>query len=362
MSVILLNSFFIVNLTYTVTRSTATVNEGSSVTFTVTTTGFGSGTLYYTVEGVSGTVNDSDFSSPASVVTNGGSVNITNNSGSFSLTLSNDSATEGTESFLVRIRTGSTSGTIVATSSTVSISDTSVQTVGTVTYFETGGSSNTGTIVKPSTVQAGMLLVTSCDAVLSSGTIPTINIPSGFNLLTENTFQAGTSQSRRVMVAWKIVTAADVANGYSNAWTATAGAGRYVFAQYFSTDVVATSLSIWDYQVSGRGVGTNGGADAGVWRPTHVNGQYPGVANIFIVTTKRPGTSATWSMSTSSGSGGWAGTTNATTTTTSTADQVRGGWAISKGLPQYEITVSATTGSLVSTTAWYLETISIGVF
>ena len=111
---------------YSISPSTTSVNEGSSVTFTITTVGFGSGTLYWTLEAVSGTVNNSDFSSPANAVNPGGSVTITNNSGSFSVTLANDATTEGTESFLSRLRTGSTSGTIVATSATVTISDTSV--------------------------------------------------------------------------------------------------------------------------------------------------------------------------------------------------------------------------------------------
>ena len=68
-------------ITYSISPSTTSVNEGSSVTFTVTTTNFGSGTLYWTLEAVSGTVNNTDFSSPANAVTAGGSVTITNNSG-----------------------------------------------------------------------------------------------------------------------------------------------------------------------------------------------------------------------------------------------------------------------------------------
>jgi hypothetical protein len=111
--------------TYSISPSTTSLNEGSSVTFNITTTNFGSGTLYWTLEGVSGTINNSDFSSPANAVTSGGSVSITNNSGSFAVTLSNDSSTEGTESFLARLRSGSTSGATVASSSTISVGDTS---------------------------------------------------------------------------------------------------------------------------------------------------------------------------------------------------------------------------------------------
>jgi len=108
--------------TYSISPSTTSVNEGSSVTFTVTTTNVSSGTtLYWTLNTVSGTINSSDFSGGAT----SGSFTITNGSGSVALTLANDVTTEGSESFQLQVRTNSTSGTIVATSSTVTINDTS---------------------------------------------------------------------------------------------------------------------------------------------------------------------------------------------------------------------------------------------
>ena len=109
--------------TYSVSPSTTSVNEGSSVTFTTTTTNVNDGTtLYWTVSAVSGTVNSSDFSGGAT----SGSFTVTSNSGAVVLTLANDQTTEGSESFQFQVRTGSTSGTIVATSSTVTINDTSI--------------------------------------------------------------------------------------------------------------------------------------------------------------------------------------------------------------------------------------------
>jgi hypothetical protein len=108
---------------YAVSPSTASVNEGSSVTFTVTTANVPDGTtLYWSLNTVSGTINTSDFTGAA--VT--GSFTITSNAGSVVLTLANDVTTEGSESFQLQVRTGSTSGTIVATSSTVTIGDTSL--------------------------------------------------------------------------------------------------------------------------------------------------------------------------------------------------------------------------------------------
>jgi len=109
--------------TYLISASTTSVNEGSNVTFTVTTTNVPSGTtLYWSTNTISGTINGSDFSDAATT----GSFTISSNSGSVVRTLANDFTTEGTESFQLQIRTESISGTIVATSATVTINDTSI--------------------------------------------------------------------------------------------------------------------------------------------------------------------------------------------------------------------------------------------
>lgn len=115
------------SVTATVTPSVSSVNEGSSVTFTINITSgnFSSGTLYWTLL-VSGSVTNADFSSPSLAVTNGGSVNISGSTGSVTFTLSNDVTTESVaESFQFRLRAVSTSGSIITTSSSVTINDTS---------------------------------------------------------------------------------------------------------------------------------------------------------------------------------------------------------------------------------------------
>ena len=100
--------------TYAVSPATGTVNEGSALTFNVTTTGVANGTtLYWSV------INPGDFG------TSSGSFTITSNTGSFSVTPTADTSTEGAETFTASVRTGSLSGTIVATSSSVTINDTS---------------------------------------------------------------------------------------------------------------------------------------------------------------------------------------------------------------------------------------------
>lgn len=104
--------------TYAITPDATSVNEGETVTFNVTTGGLGSGTLYWTN---AGTATSADFSDSA----NSGSVAITSNTGSFTKTLSSDAATEGGETIVMQLRTGSTSGPVVATSASVAVNDTS---------------------------------------------------------------------------------------------------------------------------------------------------------------------------------------------------------------------------------------------
>jgi hypothetical protein len=104
--------------TYNLSASTSSVNEGQSVTFTVTTTNFGSGTLYWTN---SGTTTGADFTDNM----NSGQVTISNNAGSIIRVLTNDMTTESPESIILQLRSGSLAGPVVATSSSVTVNDTS---------------------------------------------------------------------------------------------------------------------------------------------------------------------------------------------------------------------------------------------
>jgi subtilisin family serine protease len=100
--------------TYAVAPAANNVNEGSALVFNVTTTNVSDATtLYWSV------TNAGDFG------TSTGSFTITSNAGTFSVTPTADATTEGAETFTASVRTGSVSGTIVATSSTVTINDTS---------------------------------------------------------------------------------------------------------------------------------------------------------------------------------------------------------------------------------------------
>ena len=103
--------------TYSLTQTATSINEGGNVTFTVNTANVDDGTtLYYTL---SGTATANDFVGG----TLAGSFTINSNTGTFNIIVTGDSVTDDAETFTASIRTGSTSGTIVATSSQVTIGD-----------------------------------------------------------------------------------------------------------------------------------------------------------------------------------------------------------------------------------------------
>jgi len=108
---------------YSVVPSTTSVNEGSSVIFTVTTSGVPNSTiLYWTILPISGTLSASDFGEAAI----SGSFTVNSNTGTITRTLVGDRSTEGLESFQIEIRRSSITGTVIATSETVYINDTSL--------------------------------------------------------------------------------------------------------------------------------------------------------------------------------------------------------------------------------------------
>jgi len=111
------------NPTFSITQDQTARDEGQSVTFTVNTTGLDNGyTLYWTTKTVSGTINSSDFNDGA---TQGTFTINSSGQGTVTRTLSNDTNTEGTESFTLEIRDGGYSAEIVAEGQTVTIADTS---------------------------------------------------------------------------------------------------------------------------------------------------------------------------------------------------------------------------------------------
>jgi hypothetical protein len=106
---------------YSVTPNTTSINETTSntVIYTVTTTNTADNTVLYWTN--SGTTVADDFSDS----TNTGSVTITNNSATITRRLTADATTEGSQTIILNLRTGSNTGPVVAISPTVTVADTS---------------------------------------------------------------------------------------------------------------------------------------------------------------------------------------------------------------------------------------------
>lgn len=105
-------------IVYDLVSSAGSVNEGSAVTFTFTTSG-PDGTFYWTNGGTTVAADFSDALNNGSFVTTAGT-------GSVVRTLANDLTTEGSETLILQARTGSVTGSIVASSSVVTVNDTSI--------------------------------------------------------------------------------------------------------------------------------------------------------------------------------------------------------------------------------------------
>lgn len=119
--------------TYSIAPSLSAINEGGSVTFNVSTTNVNPGTtLYWTT-------------SRTDLTPNNGSFIVSSGSNSFAVTANLDSTTEGYTTFTASLRTGSTTGGILITSSAVGINDTSTTPIiiptisGTITAYNAGG-------------------------------------------------------------------------------------------------------------------------------------------------------------------------------------------------------------------------------
>ena len=104
--------------TYTLTPAANNVDEGSSLEFTVGGTDITNGTYYWTIETGAGEFATAD-----------GTVSVTDNSGTFSVTPTADVTTEGSETFTVALRSVSITGTILQTSESITINDTSLDLV-----------------------------------------------------------------------------------------------------------------------------------------------------------------------------------------------------------------------------------------
>jgi hypothetical protein len=128
--------------TYEIVPSTLSINEEQTISFVINTAGVPDNTtLYYTISGSAGLVAG-DFDDNAL----SGSFVINSSTGTITKTLSLDFTTEGNETFTLSVRRGSTTGTIVATSPTITIVDTSlsVYDFSSFTFTNAGATGRTG--------------------------------------------------------------------------------------------------------------------------------------------------------------------------------------------------------------------------
>ena len=135
------NSIWPRSLTISISPSTTNVTEGNSVVFTITDTNGSTGTitLYWTIT-TAGGASAADFSQGAS-----GSFSLTNSSGTVTLTPVANDGTEN-ETFTLQVRRDSTSGEVLATSATITITDATISELYSFTNvtFGAGASANTG--------------------------------------------------------------------------------------------------------------------------------------------------------------------------------------------------------------------------
>jgi hypothetical protein len=180
---------------YQVRSTAASINEGSALTMAVDTIGVADGTtLYWTVQ-----TNAGDFA------TSSGSFVVSGSAGTFSVTPTADTTTEGAETFTVAIRTGSTAGTIVATSYPITINDTSIA-VASLTFVASSFQSSTAnsTIVIPATAAVGDIAILFDRQNSTSSTQVT---PSGWTQITTALSAAAAPNQIRTTISYRILTA-----------------------------------------------------------------------------------------------------------------------------------------------------------
>lgn len=105
--------------TFAISSNVASMNEGTTVQYTVTTANVATGTLVYWNN--SGNTSAADFSDTV----NSGSVVINSNNAVITRTIINDFTPEGVENILLQLRSVSTSGKLVSSASEVIVNDTS---------------------------------------------------------------------------------------------------------------------------------------------------------------------------------------------------------------------------------------------
>jgi hypothetical protein len=179
-------------------------------------------TLYWTVEAGDGTFNATDVTGG----TTSGSFSLTSGSGSFSVTLLDD-ISDPQENFIARIRTGSTSGPIVAQSNLLSIQEKITQAETIAQSYSTAS-----TCTLPTGTAVGDYVI-----LFDRSTTTTDTIPSGWTSINK-----ATTTGIRTNISYKVMTDADITAG---SITGMAGIVRKIMTTYrpngkFNTFTVST--------------------------------------------------------------------------------------------------------------------------
>lgn len=238
-------------ITYTFSSVPTTINENNAGTFNVTTTNFPSGgTLYWTINNI--TTTNADFNATS------GSFTITNDAGSFTITPTADVTTEGSEIFTVSLRTGSISGTIVATSQSVTVGDTSIDP--TYTFTTTPSSINEGS--------AGSFTVTTTNVPNANTVYWSIN-----NITTSGSDFSATTGSFTITAnsgSFTITPTADATSEGSETFNVSVRVGSTSGRQVAVSSTVTvndTSINPGTTTIEYLIIGGGGGGGASAWNP-----------------------------------------------------------------------------------------------
>ena len=168
--------------TYSVGVSTTTVNEGQSVIFTVNTENVSAGsTLYYSTSGTTsaGDFSDNSLTGSFTIVGTGATTGIA----TITRTIANDVVSDVNETFNFVVRTGSTSGTVVATSSTITVVNVApTYSIGISTNTVTEGESVTF-VVNTTNLGPGTTLYYSTSGTVSAADFSNNSLTGSFTIV-----------------------------------------------------------------------------------------------------------------------------------------------------------------------------------
>jgi len=215
----------------TVTAAATNIDEGSALQFTVNTTNFSSGDLYWGLSGVSTSSITSDFNGTTGIVT------ITSSTGTFHASPTEDSTTEGAETFKAIVYSDASRTKDIGNSDAVTINDTSIQseiTSMTVVTHTSGGDGNTATVTAPGGIQAGDLLI-----IMEYGPDVTSNIngqiPTGFTKITDAQHAAVDQR-----IHYKIAAGTESGTTY----TGQTGSNENMWIGVFRGNIAITSVNV----------------------------------------------------------------------------------------------------------------------